>query len=138
MTLPISLISITPIYTALLAVLFIVITLRIVVYRTKTNILIGDGDDIKMLQLVRGQANFVETVPIALILLVMMELNYASETWMHSLCAILLVARALHYIGLTELGPIACRALGFLGTLSIIAISAIWLLYTSAFLQTPL
>jgi uncharacterized membrane protein YecN with MAPEG domain len=130
MTLPISLITVSPIYTALLGLFFVVITLRVGMYRVKTNILIGDGADKEMLRLMRGQANFVETVPITLILLVMMELNYASEIWMHSLCAVLLVARVLHYIGLTELGPMACRAVGMLGTVGTIAVSAIWLLYT--------
>lgn len=130
MTLPVSLIIVSPAYAAILGLFFIAITLRVGLYRVKTNILIGDGNDAEMVRRMRGQANFVETVPIALILLVMMELNYASATWMHSLCGLLLVARVLHYIGLTELGPMACRVVGMFGTIATILVSAGWLLYS--------
>ncbi len=130
MTLPVSLIIITPIYAALLGLFFILITMRVGRYRLKSKIFIGDGGDDEMLRRMRGQANFVETVPLAFILIILMELNYAPEVWLHGLGAVLLTARVLHYIGLALSGPPACRVVGMLGTIGCIAVSAIWLLYT--------
>jgi len=129
MSAPISLVNIIPIYAALLGLFFILITLRAGLYRVKTNILIGDGGDPEMVRRMRGQANFVETVPLILMLLVLMELNYATETWLHSLGALLLVARVLHYIGLTEIGPMVCRVAGMFGTIATCLVASSWLLY---------
>ena len=80
-----TLLSITPIYIALLGLLFIPFTLRAGLYRVKTNIFIGTGDDPEMLRRIRGQGNFVETVPIALLLFVAMELLGAKDLWLHAL-----------------------------------------------------
>jgi hypothetical protein len=76
----------------------------------------------------RGQANFIETVPIALFLLISMEFLGASNTWLHILGLALVLGRISHYIGLTKLGPIAFRVAGMLATIGTILISSIWIL----------
>ncbi|MBL4583362.1 MAG: MAPEG family protein [Pseudomonadales bacterium] len=123
-----SLLSITPIYVAVLGLVFIVFTVRVGIYRVKTKINIGTGDDPEMIRRTRGQANFIETVPMALFLLIMMEILGASDTWLHVLGMVLVVARISHYIGLTELGPIVFRASGMLGTMGTILVSSVWIL----------
>jgi len=80
-----SLLSVTPIYIAVLGLVFITLTMRAGLYRAKTKIFIGVGDDPEMLRRMRGQANFVETVPIALFLLLTMEVLGASSIWLHAL-----------------------------------------------------
>ena len=60
-----SLLSVTPIYVAILGLLFIPITLRVGMFRLKNKIDIGDGGNDHLLRLIRSQANFVETVPLA-------------------------------------------------------------------------
>ena len=123
-----SILSVTPIYIALLGLIFIAITLRVGLYRVKNDINIGDGGDAELLRRIRGQGNFVETVPIALLLLVSMELMGAGDTWLHSLGALLVLARICHYLGLTELGPFALRPAGMAGTILTILVSSIWIL----------
>jgi len=123
-----TLLSITPTYVAILGLLFIPFTARVAVYRIKTKINIGIGGDPEMERRMRGQANFVETVPIALFLLISMELLGASDTWLHALGLTLVLARISHYIGLTELGPLFFRVIGIAATLGTIIISSIWIL----------
>ncbi|MCP3906547.1 MAG: glutathione S-transferase [Oceanicoccus sp.] len=127
MNLP-SLLSVSPIYIALLGLLFFVITLRVGIYRVKINVNIGNGDDPELLRRVRGQGNFTETVPMALFLLITMEVLGASDTWLHILGAALVLGRISHYLGLTEIGPNFCRPLGMAGTMITILVSSIWIM----------
>jgi hypothetical protein len=126
----ISLLSVTPVYLALLGLIFVPITLRVGLYRAGHKIDIGDGGDDSMLRLMRSQANFVETVPLAAALLVVMELMAAGETWLHALGATLVIGRSLHYLGLSGLGPFIGRPVGMVATLSVYLISSVWILYT--------
>lgn len=125
-----SVLSVVPIYIAILGLVFIVLTMRAGLYRAKTRIFIGVGDDPEMLRRMRGQANFVETVPIALFLLVTMELLSASNLWLHALSLTLLVGRIAHYLGLTELGPPILRVIGMSATLITILLSSVWILFS--------
>ena len=77
-----SLLSVTPIYAALLGLLFVPFTLRVGFYRVKHKVNLGDGNDPELLRLMRGQGNFIETVPLAVILLILMEVLGASNTWL--------------------------------------------------------
>ncbi len=124
----INVLSITPLYIALFGLLWVSLTMRAGLYRGKAKIFIGDGGDPEMLRRMRGQANFVESVPLALILLVMMEVLGASATWLHALCATLLIGRVVHYAGLTEIGPGNGRIIGMLATLGVYLASAGWIL----------
>ena len=121
-------ITIAPLYAALLGLLFIPITIRVGLRRVGSKISIGDGGDPEMLRRIRGQANFTETVPLALILLFTVELLGASSAWLHGLGACLLVGRILHYIGLTEIGPGTFRPLGMVMTLLAYLIPCVWIL----------
>lgn len=124
-----SALTVTSLYAALLGLMFIPFTMRVGLYRGKTGIHIGDGDDPALLKRIRGQANFIETVPLALILLILMELGGASSTWMHSLGAALTLGRLAHYLQLTDLvSPILFRIGGMLATLLVYIISSCWLL----------
>ena len=126
-----SLLSVTPIYLALLGLMMVPITLRVGMYRFGNKIDIGDGGDETLLRLMRSQANFVETVPLAAILLIAMELMGAGGTWLHALGATLVIARVLHYLGLSRLGPFLGRPLGMVGTLTVYLVSSGWLLYST-------
>ena len=120
--------SVTPLYLALLAILFVPFTLRVGLYRTQHKINIGDGQDENMIKLIRGQGNFVETVPLAILLIIVMEVLGASDTWLHSLGALLVAGRLLHYLGITELGPFLCRPIGMFATLAVYLVAPVWIL----------
>ena len=119
--------TIIPLYAALLGLMFVVITLRVGVYRLKNRINIGDGGDPELLRRIRGQGNFIESVPIALILLFAMEAMGASAAWLHGLGAALLLGRLLHYPALTQIGPFITRPMGMVATLSVVLIASLWI-----------
>ena len=125
------LISIIPIYAALLGLLFLPATMRVGFYRINSKILIGDGEDPELLRRIRGQGNFIETVPLALALLICMELMGATPIWLHALGALLLFGRTSHYLGMTELGPFQLRPIGMFSTLSVYLLACGWLLYSA-------
>ena len=123
-----SVLSVMPMYVAIFGLLFLPLTIRAGAYRLKSKIFIGTGEDPELLRRVRGQANFIETVPIALFLLIMMEVLRASDAWLHVLGASLVAGRVAHYLGLTNLGPPLLRVIGMSATLLIILVSSIWIL----------
>ena len=53
---------------AVFAVLHVIFTLRVGGYRFSNNISLGDGGDKELLNRIRGHGNFIEQVPIALVL----------------------------------------------------------------------
>ncbi len=118
---------ITPIYIAILGLLFLPITARVAVYRIKSKISLGTGDDPEMLRRMRGQANFIETVPMALFVLIIMEVSGASSTWLHALGLMLVLGRIVHYLGLVQIAPLAFRVAGIAATLLTILIGSIWI-----------
>ena len=123
-----TLLNITPIYIAILGLLFIPVTLRVGLYRVKTKIFIGTGDDPELLRRIRGQGNFIETVPMALFLFVAMELVGAKDAWLHALCIALIFGRICHYLAMTELGPKVLRPIGMITTITTILVSSLWIL----------
>ncbi|MEH6569798.1 MAG: MAPEG family protein [Halioglobus sp.] len=120
--------TVTPLYAALLGLLFLPYTMRVGFYRLSSEIFIGNGDDPELLRRVRGQGNFVETVPLALILILTMELCGAGNTWLHAMGALLVFGRFSHYLGLTELGPKRLRPVGMFSTMGVYLVSSGWIL----------
>ena len=86
---------ITPFYAGLLALWFLVLSVR-VVQRRQGGIFLGDGGDPKMLRVIRGHANFAEYVPLILLLMALLELGHTSSYLLHAAGIALLVARLLH------------------------------------------
>lgn len=119
--------SITPIYVAILGLLFLPITMRVAMYRIKSRISLGAGDDPEMLRRMRGQANFIETVPMALFLLIVMEVLGASNMWLHALGLTLVLGRTAHYFGLINMAPLFFRVIGMAATLLTIFLGSIWI-----------
>jgi hypothetical protein len=125
-------VTISTIYAAILGLLFVPFTFYVGSYRVKHKILLLDGGDKELARRIRAQGNFVETVPLAVILIVLMELNGASDTWLHSLGVVLVVARVMHYLTIaTNPANTVPRALGMVGTLGVYLAAAGWLLVSS-------
>ena len=89
------------VYAALLGFFFVVITLRVALTRNSRKLSLGDGGDPEFNKLIRGQANFAETTPIALILILLLELQGANSMTLHTLGIALLAGRLAHYLQLT-------------------------------------
>ena len=86
---------VTPAYAGLLVLWFLVLAWR-VIRRRGRGISLGDGGDAAMLRVIRGHANFAEYVPLALLLMAMLELCNFSAYVLHGLGAMLLIGRLLH------------------------------------------
>jgi len=73
----------------------------------------------------RCQANYIEQVPMALILIVLVEANGAAAWWVHMLGAILLVSRIIHPFGLdAEDMSKKARLIGAVGSLAVTVLAA--------------
>ena len=95
-------ITITPLYAGILGLILLVLSIRVVaVVRAKGNVGYGDGGNSDFTPVVRGQANFIEYVPLILILIAMAEAGGTSDTWIHAMGGALVVGRILHPMGLT-------------------------------------
>jgi uncharacterized membrane protein YecN with MAPEG domain len=87
---------VTPLYGGLLVLWFIVLSMRVVRSRGRAKVSLGDGEDPSLRRAIRGHANFAEYVPLALLLLMILELSRFSIYLIHVLGATLLIARFLH------------------------------------------
>jgi len=85
---------VTPLYAGILAMLFLVLSARVVAVRSRVSL--GDGGDPLVLRRMRGHANFAEYVPLILVMMAMLELGHASIYVLHGLGIALVIARLLH------------------------------------------
>ncbi|MSP48716.1 MAG: MAPEG family protein [Alphaproteobacteria bacterium] len=95
----------TGLYAALLALLAIYLGGSVGALRGKKKIAIGDGGDQEIVIANRRHMNFVENVPLILILMAVGEINGTPATWIHAMGASLVVARIVHPFGLNMSNP---------------------------------
>lgn len=93
----------TPIYAAVLAVLFILMSLRVILQRLRDNAAWGDGTEGSRLRhLVRAHGNFAEYVPMGLLLMFLGEYQSTPPWVVHLTGSSLLAGRLVHGFALTE------------------------------------
>jgi len=92
--------------------------------RGKTRIFVGDGGNTELITAMRVQANFVENVPLALILIWLASATYGPTT-IAALSVGLVVARVLHAAGMLGYLPFG-RTAGASITLLVLVVSSIW------------
>ena len=124
--------SITAFYAAILALIYVGLSFWVIAGRVTKSTLFGDGGDDSMMRRTRSHANFMEYVPLALVVIGFYEADGGSPTLVRVLLVLLLVARIMHPIGMfaAENTPrqFAFRGGGIITTLSIVGIAAIALL----------
>lgn len=120
---------IVPAYAAVLGLMFVAISFRVANTRRTMRIGLGTGGDRQLERYIRVQGNFAEYVPLALILLTFLEMQAWPAWLVHTLCALLLVARAVHALGVArEPEDIRFRVTGMVTTLSILIATSVLLL----------
>lgn len=125
---------ITPIYAALLAIIFVFLSLLTIKTRRELKIPLGDGNQPKLTKLIRAHANFAEYVPFALMLIYMAEAEGAAKLFIHLLAIMLLIGRAIHAYGISqEHENYTFRVSGMVMTFTSLIISAIYLIGTYLF-----
>lgn len=123
---------VTAFYAALLALLMLVLAARVVFYRRSARIGIGDGGDKALALRVRVHANFAENIPLALVLLLVLELLATAPLWLHVFGIALVLGRVLHAAGLSRsAGTSNGRLFGTMLTWLAIAAMALVLLWLS-------
>ena len=119
---------ITILYAGILGAFMVPITMFVGLRRIKKGISVGEGGDSVLIHRMRAHGNFVETVPMALILLMLVELSGGSANLVHGLGIALVTGRVLHYFTLLNKPLAPTRAVGMMLTLGTIAVSSVWLL----------
>lgn len=94
--------NITSIYAALLALLFVGLSVRTVLLRRSLKIAIGDGGDKTMLRAIRVHSNFAEYVPFGLLLLYLAEIQGAPSAAVHGVGLCLTIGRLSHAYGVSQ------------------------------------
>jgi uncharacterized protein len=98
------------------AVALVALSIPVSMRRFQAKIPIGHGRDKVLEYRSRAQANFVEYVPAALIVLALAEANGAPALWVAACGGALVVGRAVHAYGMLAGGKVRPRQLGMLLT----------------------
>lgn len=124
---------IATVYVALLALLLMALSVRVMMVRTSAKVGIGDGGNHALLRAIRAHGNAAENIPIGALLLVAMAAMGFTALWLHVAGATLLVARLLHAWGLSQSSSVSFgRGAGVALTLAAICGMAIALLVKAA------
>jgi uncharacterized membrane protein YecN with MAPEG domain len=92
---------ITLLFASLHALLLLALLARISRHRHGRRIGFGDGGDPLLARKIRVHGNFIEHVPMALLLMALLESCGLPAPWLWALGTTLLLGRALHAIGLS-------------------------------------
>ncbi|WP_299894811.1 MAPEG family protein [uncultured Ruegeria sp.] len=118
--------AITPIYAALIAILYVALSVKVILQRRSDKISVGDGGSKLMIKAIRTHSNCAEYAPIALLLIAIVELQGAGGLILHGLGLMLLAGRLLHAYGFGRTPQIVIlRQAGMSLTFLAILISAI-------------
>ncbi len=130
---PTLILTITPVYAALLAIFYLRLSIRVIKQRRSAKVSVGDGGNPDLTRAMRVHANFAEYAPLALLLIAFNEALGAPALTVHVLCLMLLAGRGLHFLGIRSAeAPMKYRRNGmmltfgtlFLGALGILALTA--------------
>ena len=109
--------EVTGLYAAVLGLMMIALQILAIAARAKYETLFGDAGEMRMILPIRRHGNFVETVPMALIVMVLAEAQGLSATWLHIAGIFLVASRAIHPFGLAEAkNVLPIRIAGIVGT----------------------
>ena len=111
---------ITPLYAGILGLIYLFLSFRIPRLRMKLRVGLGDGGHPELARAIRVHANFAEYVPLALLLILLAELEGYSPWFIHLMGFLLVAARLAHAYGL---GQSSATSPGrFLGTVTTFAV----------------
>jgi len=119
-------IIISPIFAGLLALLYLVLSVRVIRARGSERIGLGDQGNVRLIRSMRAHANCAEYAPMGLLLLLMLELMGGVSWLLWGLGTMLVAGRLAHAYGFSqepELGGL--RVAGMILTFTMIAIAAL-------------
>ena len=105
--------AITALFAGILVAINIYLQFMVGAMRGKTGISLLHGDNMELATAIRRHANFLENVPLTLILMGIVEINGGNALLLHVLGALLVLARVAHPLGLNPDRPThPLRAIG--------------------------
>jgi len=117
----------TALYAGMLGLMLVVLSMMVIRQRVKAKVDLFDGGDPQLGQAIRVQGNLTEYLPLALILMAVVEINGAPDLYLHIGGSALLIARLLHAYGLSKSSGVSVgRFIGTIGTFIMIAVAAIY------------
>ncbi|VAW01003.1 hypothetical protein MNBD_ALPHA01-2453 [hydrothermal vent metagenome] len=121
--------TITAFYTGILALIMVFLAYRTSARRLEAKINLGVGDDRIMEQRSRAFGNFIEFVPMMILLMAMIELQGHKAMFIHILGSAIVIARLFHALGITgKLKAVNGRFLGSLLSYIILLLAGVFLL----------
>ena len=118
--------QITGVYAAILSLIFMFLSVRVISIRRSDKIAIGSGGNADLERAIRSHANFAEYVPLALILMLLVE-KPDTLLAIHVSGVTLIIARCAHAYGMMT-KEFLFRVIGVGGTFCIIIALSITLL----------
>ncbi|MGR3513456.1 MAG: MAPEG family protein [Paracoccaceae bacterium] len=106
--------TITSLFAALLGAWYLVLTVRVILTRRSEGVSLGSGDSKALERRVRAHGNCAEYVPLAIVLLALLELQGTAGWLLVTLGGILLIGRLLHGYALsfTSYSPLRVPGMG--------------------------
>ncbi len=123
--------EITTIYTALSGLLILALAYRVVVFRRRLKVGVGDKGDKAFSVAIRAHANMIEYAPISLMLIFLAEINGAAGLFVHLCGGSFVLLRLAHAYGFTQAvgGYSPFRFVGILGNWILIALLCFYHLF---------
>jgi uncharacterized protein len=109
-------------FAGLCALIQTALTALVIMRRAQIGVSLLDGDDPQLTRRIRAHGNFAETVPIALLLMILLEMNGLAAVWLWSFGSLLVIGRVLHAHGLLSGRVDWPRLVGMCMTLMVISI----------------
>lgn len=92
--------TVTTTYVLPLIVIWFALWIGVTSSRSALNASIGDAASPELLLKIRRHGNFIEWVPLVLVLMILAEAQGAGSLWLHAAGALLVIGRIAHPFGL--------------------------------------
>jgi len=114
---------ITSFVAVIAAVSLVALSIPVTLRRMAVGVGTGTGGDQSLERRIRTQGNFIEYVPLALILLGLAESAGVAAAWLWPSAAALIIGRAAHALGMVRRST-PLRAVGMVGTYTALLVPA--------------
>jgi len=122
---------VSPLYVGICALILAVLAIPVMRRRGLYKVDLGDGGRPELLRAIRVHGNFIEYVPLALLVIVLLEATGHSLYLIHVLGIALVAGRLLHVWGLSTAPGISFgRAAGVLLTFAVLIVGGVLLILT--------
>lgn len=106
-------VQITSVYAGVLGLWLVALSIHVAAHRAKLGIGLGAGGDARMRRVIRMHGNASESIPIALLLMALYEIDGGRSWILHAVGAVLVAARVANACGLWKSeGPHPLRVIG--------------------------